>query len=127
MIRPAAPVNCSASPKMTSEVKTFRPFPHDWQSADYVSGWIEHDVARDPERRPLLRQMLSSAPFPRRAALAVLDVGAGYGVLTEEVLGAFPRARVTLQDYSPAMLLEAPPRFATSAARPAVFLCGFVS
>ena len=108
---------------MTSEVETFRPFPHNWQSADYVSGWIEHDVARDPERRSLLRQMLSSAPFPRDAELAVLDVGAGYGVLTEEVLGAFPRARVTLQDYSPAMLDQARRRLAARADRLSYVLC----
>jgi len=92
---------------MPSEVKAFRPFPHDWQSADYVAGWIEHDIARDPERRPLLRKMLSSAPFPRDAQLEVLDVGGGYGVVTDEVLTAFPKARVTLQDYSPAMLDQA--------------------
>ena len=102
---------------MSAEAKTFRPFPHDWHSADYVSGWIEHDVARDPERRPLLRQMLSSAPFPRDAELAVLDVGAGYGVVTEEVLAAFPWARVTLQDYSPAMLDQARRRLAAHADR----------
>src|SRR6266446_5296261 len=65
-------MNSLARPRMTSEVETFRPFPHNWQSVDYVSGWIEHDVARDPERRPLLRQMLSSAPFARDAELAVL-------------------------------------------------------
>jgi trans-aconitate methyltransferase len=92
---------------MPSEAKAFRPFPHDWQSADYVAGWIEHDIARDPERRPLLRKMLSSAPFPRDAQLEVLDVGGGYGVVTEEVLAAFPKARVTLQDYSTAMLDQA--------------------
>jgi trans-aconitate methyltransferase len=92
---------------MPSEAKTFRPFPHDWQSADYVAGWIDHDVARDPERRPLLRQMLSSAPFRREDDLKVLDVGGGYGVVTEEVLAAFPKAQVTLQDYSPAMLEQA--------------------
>ena len=92
---------------MPSEAKTFRPFPHDWQSADYVAGWIDHDIARDPERRPLLRQMLSSVPFSRDAKLEVLDVGGGYGVVTEEVLAAFAGARVTLQDYSPAMLDQA--------------------
>ena len=32
---------------MPSEAKTFRPFPHDWQSADYVAGWIDHDIARE--------------------------------------------------------------------------------
>jgi len=97
---------------MPSEAKAFRPFPHDWQSADYVAGWIDHDIARDPERRPLLRQMLSSAPFPRDAQLEVLDVGGGYGVVTEEVLAAFPKARVTLQDYSGAMLDQARRRLA---------------
>jgi SAM-dependent methyltransferase len=108
---------------MPLEPATFRPFPHDWQSADYVSGWIEHDIARDPERRPLLRQMLSSVPFARDAELAVLDVGAGYGVVTEEVLDAYPRARVTLQDYSPAMLDQARRRLAGRADRLSYVLC----
>jgi trans-aconitate methyltransferase len=102
---------------MPSEAKTFRPFPHDWQSADYVAGWIDHDVARDPERRPLLRKMLSSVSFPSDAELDVLDVGAGYGVVTQEVLAAFPDARVTLQDYSPAMLDQARQRLTDHADR----------
>jgi ubiquinone/menaquinone biosynthesis C-methylase UbiE len=102
---------------MPSEAKTFQPFPHDWQSTDYVSEWIDHDVARDHERRPLLRQMLSSAPFPRDAEIRVLDVGGGYGVVTEEVLTAFPAARVTLQDYSRAMLDQAGRRLAGHADR----------
>jgi ubiquinone/menaquinone biosynthesis C-methylase UbiE len=88
-------------------------FPvHDWHSTDYVSGWITHDVARDPDRRPLLQEMLSFAPFPREAKLEVLDVGAGYGVVTEEVLQAFPVAHVTLQDYSQPMLDHARRRLA---------------
>jgi ubiquinone/menaquinone biosynthesis C-methylase UbiE len=97
---------------MSSEPKPFNPFPHDWHSTDYVSGWITHDVARDIDRRPLLRQMLSFAPFSREAKLRVLDVGAGYGVVTEEVLQAFPAAHVTLQDYSQPMLDHARRRLA---------------
>jgi predicted TPR repeat methyltransferase len=108
---------------MRSAAKTFRPFPHDWHSADYVSGWIEHDVTRDPERRPLLRQMLASAPFPPSAELRVLDIGAGYGVVTEEVLSAFPGARVTLQDYSQAMLDQARQRLSGIADRLSYVLC----
>jgi ubiquinone/menaquinone biosynthesis C-methylase UbiE len=96
---------------MPTQQKTFRAFPHDWHSPEYVSGWITHDVARDPERRPLLQRMLSSAPLPR-GELNVLDVGAGYGVVTEEVLRAFPDARITLQDYSQAMLDQARQRLA---------------
>jgi ubiquinone/menaquinone biosynthesis C-methylase UbiE len=41
-----------------------------------------------------------------------LDVGAGYGVVTEEVLQAFPAAHVTLQDYSQPMLDHARRRLA---------------
>jgi ubiquinone/menaquinone biosynthesis C-methylase UbiE len=108
---------------MPSETETFQPFPHDWQSADYVAGWIDHDIARDPERRPLLRQMLSSAPFTHDAELRVLDVGAGYGVVTEEVLAAFPAARVTLQDYSQAMLEQARRRLADHSGRLSYAVC----
>jgi 2-polyprenyl-3-methyl-5-hydroxy-6-metoxy-1,4-benzoquinol methylase len=108
---------------MPAQPKTFRPFPHDWHSTDYVSGWITHDVARDPERRPLLRQMLACAPFARDAELNVLDVGAGYGVVTEEVLGAFPQARITLQDYSQPMLDQAHQRLAEHSDRLRYVVC----
>ena len=90
---------------------------HDWHSAEYVADWIVHDMARDPERRPRLQSMLAAAPFPRDAAIRVLDVGAGYGAVTEEVLKAFPQARVTLQDYSTPMLGEARRRLADHAAQ----------
>jgi ubiquinone/menaquinone biosynthesis C-methylase UbiE len=90
---------------------------HDWHSEQYVTDWIAHDVARDPERRPRLQQMLEMAPFPRVAAIEVLDVGAGYGAVSEEVLKRFPNARVTLQDYSQPMLAEAQRRLAPHAAR----------
>jgi len=91
--------------------------PHDWHSTDYVRDWIAHDVARDPERRPRLQTMLQAAPFLREGAIKVLDVGAGYGAVTEEVLKAFPNARVTLQDYSEPMLAEAKRRLAPHAAQ----------
>jgi ubiquinone/menaquinone biosynthesis C-methylase UbiE len=90
---------------------------HDWHSEQYVTDWIAHDVARDPERRPRLQQMLEMAPFPRDAAIEVLDVGAGYGAVSEEVLKRFANARVTLQDYSQPMLAEAQRRLAAHAAR----------
>jgi ubiquinone/menaquinone biosynthesis C-methylase UbiE len=97
---------------MPEETKGFAMFPHDWHSTDYVAEWITRDAARDPERRPLLRQMLSFAPFPRDAELKVLDVGAGYGAVSEEVLHAFPAARIVLQDYSQPMLDRARERLA---------------
>jgi trans-aconitate methyltransferase len=91
--------------------------PHDWHSEGYVADWIAHDVARDPVRRPRLREMLAAAPFARDARLAVIDVGAGYGAVTEELLALFPAAQITLQDYSQPMLAEAHRRLAAHAAQ----------
>ncbi len=85
---------------------------HDWHSQAYVDQWIDQDVTRDAERRPILRKMLSFAPFEKNAAIRALDVGAGYGVVTEEVLRAFPKARVTWQDYSRPMRDQAQKRLA---------------
>lgn len=91
--------------------------PHDWHSTEYVADWIAQDAARDPVRRPRLREMLQAAPFPADAPLAALDVGAGYGAVTEELLQVYPQARVALQDYSRPMLAEAQRRLAAYADR----------
>jgi SAM-dependent methyltransferase len=85
---------------------------HDWHSSDYVDEWINRDVTRDEERRLRLREMLAAAPFAADRAVKVLDVGGGYGVVTEEVLRAFPQGVVTLQDYSRPMLDRARARLA---------------
>jgi SAM-dependent methyltransferase len=100
---------------MRSDARGSLSTPHDWHSSGYVADWIAHDVARDPVRRPRLREMLAAAPFARDARLAVIDVGAGYGAVTEELLALFPAAEVTLQDYSEPMLDEARRRLAAHA------------
>jgi SAM-dependent methyltransferase len=81
--------------------------PHDWHSQAYVDHWIKRDEGRDDERRPRIRQMIAMAKLPPEEPLAALDIGAGYGFVTEEVLHAFPKARVTLQDFSELMLARA--------------------
>jgi SAM-dependent methyltransferase len=91
--------------------------PHDWHSPSYVDDWIKRDFSRDDERRPRIRQMIAMAKLPREAAIEVLDIGAGYGFVTEEVLHAFPHARVTLQDYSDLMLTRAREHLAKSRAQ----------
>ena len=85
---------------------------HDWHSPSYVDQWITRDVTRDEERRVRLRQMLAAAPFAADAEIAVLDVGGGYGVVTEEVLRAFPARPGDL-----AGLFAADARASASAAR----------
>jgi ubiquinone/menaquinone biosynthesis C-methylase UbiE len=80
---------------------------HDWHSAQYVDDWINNDVTRDAERRPVLRRLAELLPFERDAAVRVLDVGGGYGMLTREVLEELPNSRVVLQDFSEPMVDQA--------------------
>src|SRR5207302_5456610 len=86
----------------------------------------KRDAARVSERRPLLQHMLSFAPFPRDTEVDVLDVGAGYGVVSEEVLRTFPAARITLQDYSEPMLDRARQRLAGRSEQVRYVLCNLV-
>jgi ubiquinone/menaquinone biosynthesis C-methylase UbiE len=97
---------------MSAGAHSFSVMHHDWHSPSYVEEWIARDLQRDEERRARLRRMLAAATFSADAAISVLDVGGGYGVVTEEVLRAFPRALVTLHDYSQPMLDEARQRLA---------------
>ncbi|MGH7029386.1 MAG: class I SAM-dependent methyltransferase [Stellaceae bacterium] len=90
---------------------------HDWHSSGYVDEWITRDLTRDDQRRKRLQQMLAFAAYPSEAEITVLDVGGGYGVVTEEVLRACPNAQVTLQDYSQPMLDQARQRLAPHANR----------
>ncbi len=79
---------------------------HDWDSIAYVDEWIATDLKRE-SRRAVVRRMLSLVPLPREAELSTLDVGAGDGLVTEEVLREFPNARVVLLDRSEPMLERA--------------------
>lgn len=90
---------------------------HDWQSQDYVTYWMTKDRGREARRRPLLHRMTAAAPFEKDAPLRVLDVGGGYGAVSEKVLQAFPRAQITLQDFSQVMLDEARDHLAAHDAR----------
>ena len=97
---------------MPAKARSFHVHEHDWHSAAYVDEWIDKDITRDAERRPILRKMMGFAPFEKNAALRALDIGAGYGVVTEEVLRAFPKDRITWQDYSRPMRDQAQRRLA---------------
>jgi ubiquinone/menaquinone biosynthesis C-methylase UbiE len=90
---------------------------HDWQSPDYVDRWIASDVLRDDERRVVLRGILDRLPIDHEVPVSILDVGAGYGVLTRELLESFPRSTVVLVDLSARMLEHARSRLADSSAR----------
>jgi ubiquinone/menaquinone biosynthesis C-methylase UbiE len=86
------------------ERNQFSTMQHDWQSQAYVDEWISRDVQKDAERRPRLAYMFTAVSIPESAVSTVLDVGGGFGVVTEELLRVFPRAQVTFQDFSDPML-----------------------
>jgi SAM-dependent methyltransferase len=90
---------------------------HHWESADYVRSWIARDDSRHAERAPIIEKLIAAVPFGRDAAINVLDVGGGAGLMAAAVLDAFPRATVTLQDYSVPMLAQAKARLARHAGR----------
>ncbi len=74
-----------------------------WQSARYVESWIANR-ASETERRPLREKLVSLLPFEPESEIRILDVGAGTGALSFEVLRAFPDSRVVSLDFSTAML-----------------------
>jgi tRNA (cmo5U34)-methyltransferase len=70
-------------------------------------------VQRASERQPIIERLIAAVPFGREAEIAVLDVGAGAGVVSDAILQALPRAQITLQDYSQLMLARARERLGT--------------
>jgi SAM-dependent methyltransferase len=69
--------------------------------------WRLRDQAREGSRQIYLARMIDAVPFAREAALRVVDIGGGFGAASKAVLQAFPRARVTLHDYSQVMFDQA--------------------
>lgn len=96
---------------------------HDWHSADYVDGWIAKDERRGARRQPILARMTALIPFAADAPIRVLDVAGGYGAVSAAVLAAFPKARVTLHDYSEVML-ERARRYFADAPGPVTYVQG---
>ena len=90
---------------------------HDWHSQDYVDQWIATDATRDEQRKPVLQKVAALITSLPETAIPVLDVGAGYGALSEQVLKRFPNARLVCQDYSEPMFGHARERLAWAADR----------
>jgi phospholipid N-methyltransferase len=85
---------------------------HHWDSQSYVDKWVARDAGRRGERKAFLDRLVAAVPFAGEAEFEVLDVGGGSGVVSAAVLDKFPRAKITLQDYSPHMIAHARKTFA---------------
>jgi ubiquinone/menaquinone biosynthesis C-methylase UbiE len=76
---------------------------HDWSSKEYVRDWATRQDRYEEERRPQFQMIADAIPFTREAAIQILDVGAGYGALTQFLLEQFPNATTLCQDGSEEM------------------------
>jgi SAM-dependent methyltransferase len=76
---------------------------HDWSSKEYVRDWATRQDHYEVERRPQFQMIADTIPFSRDAAIQILDVGAGYGALTQFLLEQFPNAAALCQDGSEEM------------------------
>jgi ubiquinone/menaquinone biosynthesis C-methylase UbiE len=76
---------------------------HDWSSQQYVNQWAEGQDQREVERHEIFRLIATTLSDNSQAALTILDLGAGYGALTQFLLQHFPNARALCQDGSEEM------------------------
>jgi tRNA (cmo5U34)-methyltransferase len=77
-----------------------------WHSPQYVASWMT-DRTREAVRKPLRVKLVSFLPFEPAVPVRVLDLGAGTGGLSLEILGSYPNVHLVCQDFSEAMLAHA--------------------
>lgn len=76
---------------------------HDWSSQQYVNQWAEGQDKREVEREEVFRLIARTLSDDAQAALTILDLGAGYGALTQFLLKHFSNATALCQDGSEEM------------------------
>jgi cyclopropane fatty-acyl-phospholipid synthase-like methyltransferase len=76
---------------------------HDWSSQQYVNQWAEGQDRREVEREEIFHLIARTLSDDSQAALTILDLGAGYGALTQFLLKHFPNSTALCQDGSEEM------------------------
>ena len=76
------------------------PFENRYLSPEFVDLW-RNDEGLEPVRRFWRGKLLDFLPFECSAAFRVLDLGAGTGMLTIELLNRYPNASVTCAGFLP--------------------------
>jgi tRNA (cmo5U34)-methyltransferase len=77
---------------------------HDWASETYVDEWVSRQRGEDPRRAERFQLMCDLFPFPSDATVTILDVGTGYGPVSQFILDRYPNATCIAQDGSQPML-----------------------
>ena len=86
--------------------------PHEWDSPEYVRQWIEDGDKTDPQRAEQITALVGLIQRNSGEPIEVLDLGAGYGIVTREILTAYPNAQVVCVDGSAEMLKHGKARLA---------------
>jgi len=88
-----------------------------WGNKQKAAYFLENADVIVPRRRDQLGTLLGLFTAPADAAFAVIDLGAGFGAVTQEILTRYPRATVTCVDGSSEMMALARDRLAPYSAR----------
>lgn len=78
--------------------------PHEWSSPEYVRYWADRADREHGARVYRFELLADLIPFQRDDDIRILDIGAGFGALSEVILERFPNATMVCMDGSAAML-----------------------
>jgi SAM-dependent methyltransferase len=76
---------------------------HDWSSPEYVAKWMTGQDPKEADRRDAFGVLADTIPYDKAQSIRILDLGAGYGALTQFLLERFPNATAICQDGSQEM------------------------
>ena len=98
---------------------------HDWTSPEYVSKWATGQDPKEGARIEAFGVMADTIPYDKSNPIRILDLGAGYGALTQFLLGRFPKASALCQDGSQEMAKLGYERMKNVAGRYEYIFCDF--
>ena len=77
-----------------------------WKSERLVKTWVARGAEREQKRAAQWRLMGELLPFADDEEFTFLDIGAGTGVASRNLLDLFPNARGLLLEFSPQMMAQ---------------------
>jgi len=98
---------------------------HDWDSAEYVAHWAKGQDPKEKDREEPFHVLADTIPFDKNLPIRILDLGAGYGGLTQFLLNRFPKAAAVCQDGSKEMAKLGAERMKNLAGRFEYVVCDF--
>lgn len=79
-------------------------YGHHWKQADRVEAYVQPSEAQEAETALACSLIVQMAPFEKESPLRVLDLGSGHGVISDQLLGAYPNAQAIGLDISEPMM-----------------------